>query len=37
MDGIYNKKSLKSDKIHPNDEGYKIVAGKVKEIIEDDL
>ena len=34
MDGIYNKKSLKSDQIHPNAEGYKIVASKVKKVIE---
>ncbi len=34
MDGIYSKKSLKSDQIHPNAEGYKIVAAKVKKVIE---
>ena len=34
MNGIYNKKSLKSDQIHPNGEGYKIVAAKVKKEIE---
>ena len=37
MYGIYNKKSLKSDKIHPNAAGYKIVAKKVKKVIEDYL
>ena len=37
MDGIYNKKSLKSDQIHPNAAGYKIVAGKVRKVIEDYL
>ncbi len=37
MDGIYNKKSLKSDQIHPNDAGYKIVAEKVNKVIEDYL
>ena len=34
MDGIYNKKSLKSDQIHPNNEGYKIIAGKIKKVID---
>ncbi|MBQ2312957.1 MAG: hypothetical protein II183_02210 [Elusimicrobiaceae bacterium] len=34
MDGIYNKKDLKSDQIHPNDKGYKIVAQRIKKIIE---
>ena len=34
MDDIYSKKSLKSDQIHPNVEGYKIIAAKVKKIIE---
>ncbi len=37
MDGIYSKKSLKSDQIHPNAEGYKIVAEKVKKVIQDYL
>lgn len=34
MDGIYDKKSLKSDQIHPNGKGYKIVAERVKKVIE---
>ncbi len=34
MNGIYNKKSLKSDQIHPNDKGYKIVAERVRKVIE---
>ena len=34
MDGIYNKKSLKSDQIHPNNKGYEIVAKRVKKVIE---
>ena len=34
MNGIYNKKNLKSDQIHPNEEGYKIIAAKVKKEIE---
>ncbi|MBO4707806.1 MAG: hypothetical protein J5594_04555 [Elusimicrobiaceae bacterium] len=34
MNGIYDKKSLKSDQIHPNDKGYKIVAERVKKVIE---
>lgn len=29
MDGIFNNKNLKSDKIHPNQEGYKIIAEKI--------
>ena len=33
MDGIYNKKALKSDQIHPNNKGYEIVATKVKKVI----
>lgn len=37
MDGIYNKQALKSDQIHPNAAGYKIVAEKVKKVIEDYL
>ena len=37
MDGIYNKKSLKSDQIHPNAAGYKIVAERVTKVIQDYL
>lgn len=37
MDGIYGKKSLKSDEVHPNAAGYKIVAEKVKKVIKDYL
>ena len=37
MDGVYSKKSLKSDQIHPNPKGYKIIAGKVKKVIENYL
>lgn len=37
MDGIYNKKSLKSDQVHPNGEGYKIVAEKVNKVIKNYL
>jgi len=37
MDGIYSKKDLKSDQIHPNAAGYKIVAERVKKVIEDYL
>ena len=37
MGGIYNKKALMSDNIHPNDKGYKIVAERVKKVIEDYL
>ena len=33
MDGIFNKSELKSDQIHPNNRGYKIVAGRVNKII----
>ena len=33
MDGIYNKKALKSDQIHPNSKGYEIIAGRVKKVI----
>ena len=37
MDGIYNKKALKSDQIHPNEKGYKIVAERIKKVIENYL
>lgn len=37
MNGIFNKESLKSDEIHPNAAGYKIVAEKVKKVIENYL
>ncbi len=37
MDGIYSKKSLKSDQVHPNADGYKIVAERVKKVIENYL
>ena len=37
MNGIFNKSDLKSDEIHPNAEGYKIIAGKVKDVIKDYL
>lgn len=37
MDGIYNKSKLKSDQIHPNAEGYKIVAERVKKVIKNYL
>ena len=37
MDGIYNKQALKSDQIHPNSKGYKIVAERVKKVIENYL
>ena len=37
MDGIYDNRALKSDQIHPNSEGYKIIAERVKKIIEDYL
>ena len=37
LDGIYNKKSLKSDQVHPNAEGYKIVAQKVNKVIKNYL
>lgn len=33
MDGIYNKKALKSDQIHPNNKGYEIVAKHIKKVI----
>lgn len=33
LDGIYNDKSLKSDQVHPNGKGYKIVAEKVNKAI----
>ncbi len=31
--GIFNKRELKSDMIHPNAAGYKIVAGRVYKVI----
>ena len=37
MDGIYNKKSLKSDQIHPNNKGYEIVAERIKKVIKEYL
>ena len=37
MDGIYSKSALKSDEIHPNAAGYKIVAEKVNKVIKDYL
>ncbi len=37
LDGVYNKKSLKSDQVHPNAEGYKIVAQKVNKVIKNYL
>lgn len=37
MDGIFNQRNLKSDEIHPNAEGYKIIAGKIEKVIKDYL
>lgn len=33
MDGIFNNKSLKSDNIHPNEEGYKKIAQKIDKVL----
>ena len=33
LNGIFNKKALKSDVVHPNAEGYKLVAQKVHKVI----
>ena len=34
LDGIFNKKELMSDKIHPNAQGYSLVADKVLKAIQ---
>lgn len=33
LNGIFNKRALKSDVVHPNAEGYKLVAQKVHKVI----
>ena len=33
LDGIFGKRNLMSDEIHPNAAGYKIIAGKVEKAI----
>ncbi len=37
MDGIFNNKSLKSDNIHPNEEGYKKIAQKIDKVLKEYL
>ena len=37
MDGIFNNKNLKSDNIHPNEEGYKIIAQKIDKVLKNYL
>ena len=34
LDGIFNKRELMSDRIHPNNQGYRIVADRVYPIVE---
>ena len=33
MDGIFSKKSLKSDTLHPNEKGYEIIARKIDKAL----
>lgn len=33
MDGIFNNRSLKSDNLHPNEQGYKKIADKIDKVV----
>ena len=33
MDGIFSNKNLKSDRLHPNEQGYKLIAQKIDKAL----
>lgn len=37
MDDIFNNRNLKSDSVHPNEEGYKIIAQKIDKALKNYL
>ena len=33
MDGIFSNRNLKSDRLHPNEQGYKLIAQKIDKAL----